>query len=106
MPVRFALASSAGLTVDQHFSRADVFYIYETMGGEARYVEKRVCRCPGGHTEESFSEKTKMLSDCSHIFVSRIGADVADRLIALGFRVFSTSVPVSVICKQMGDSKE
>jgi len=106
MPVRFALASSAGLTVDQHFSRTDVFYIYETAEGEAHFVDKRVCRCPGGHTEESFAEKTKMLSDCSHIFVSRIGSDVADRLITLGFRVYTTSAPVSVICKQIGVSKE
>lgn len=38
---KFAVASKSGMLVDQHFGHADEFYIYESDGENARFVEKK-----------------------------------------------------------------
>lgn len=101
MVTRFALASSAGITVDGHFARAEAFYIYEVENGKPRFFEKRILRCPGGHTTESIEEKKSVLSDCNAIFVNRIGASVAEEMIRSGFRIFEAPLPVDTILWQI-----
>ncbi len=101
MSTRFALTTTSGITVDGHFSKAESFNIYELDRKQTVFVERRICRCPGGHTCESIEEKKRLLSDCCAVFVSRIGKPVAEQLIAEGIRVFEAPLPIDTILWQI-----
>lgn len=105
MSSRFALASTSGITVDGHFARTETFYIYDLENGKARFREKRICRCPGGHTKESIDEKKAILTDCGSIFVNKIGASIAEHLIQSGFRVYEAPYPVDIILREIETGK-
>lgn len=84
-----AIASSDGIVVNQHFGRADTFYIYE-IDERGKYVllEKRnaVPICKGGnHDNSELENNMKKLSDCRYILVSRIGkrAEIAARQLGI-----------------------
>lgn len=83
-----AVASSDGIVVNQHFGRADTFYIYEVMKeGTYRLLEKRVVTpiCNGGnHDEKELHNNVSKLKDCRYIVVSRIGAGAVNIVEQLG----------------------
>ena len=101
MTVKIALASSTGLFVDEHFAKADVFYIYDKSTDKFIFVEKRVCRCPAGHDTKAFDAIIDLLSDCEAIFVNKIGAGAAHYLIEKGARVFDAPYPVETVLDQV-----
>jgi nitrogen fixation protein NifX len=105
MSSRFALASTSGITVDGHFARTEAFYIYDLENGIVRFREKRICRCPGGHTKESIDEKKAILTDCGTIFVNKIGASIAEHLIQSGFRVYEAPYPVDIVLREIETGK-
>ncbi len=76
--VLVAVASKTGVLVDLHFGHATEFYIYETDGVCADFVEKRSVDkfCTGDEDcgEAKIENTIKTISDCSYILVLRIGA--------------------------------
>jgi predicted Fe-Mo cluster-binding NifX family protein len=78
MEVKIAVASTDGKVVNQHFGRADTFYILvvDSETKDILHQEKRevvpVCHS-GDHEEEAMTQAVKNLSDCEYILVSRIG---------------------------------
>lgn len=73
--MRVAVASSDGIVVNQHFGRADTFYIYDLKEG-IRLIEKRKGRpfCHGGiHEEQDLQDAVDLLADCEKVFVLQIG---------------------------------
>lgn len=101
MTVKIALASSTGLFVDEHFAKADVFYIYVKSADKFIFDEKRICRCPAGHDTKAFDVIIDQLSDCEAIFVNRIGVGAAHYLIEKGARVFDAPYPVETVLDQV-----
>lgn len=83
-----AVASSDGIVVNQHFGRADTFYIYEVSGaGSYRFLETRTASpvCNGGnHNEEKLCSNISKFKDCKYIIVSRIGMGAANRMEQFG----------------------
>lgn len=81
---KVAVASSDGIVVNQHFGRADTFYIYEVVGAdEYRFVEIRTVTpvCNGGeHDEDQLLSNVIKLKDCKYILVSRVGPGAANAL--------------------------
>lgn len=77
-----AAASSDGIVVNQHFGRADTFYIYEiAQNGEYRLLETRTVKpvCNGGnHNDQELRDNIRVFGDCKYILVSRIGAGAAN----------------------------
>lgn len=75
--MRVAVASSDGIVINQHFGRADSFYIYEvSQGEEPVLMEKRIGRpfCHGGnHEETELQDATELLADCRRVYVAQIG---------------------------------
>ncbi|SHH54606.1 Predicted Fe-Mo cluster-binding protein, NifX family [Sporobacter termitidis DSM 10068] len=74
---RVATASTDGTVVDEHFGRAEDFYIYD-IGPDGAYslLEKRSVHPSGeglGHTEDAMLEKITALRDCCAILVVQIG---------------------------------
>lgn len=81
---RVAAASSDGIVINQHFGRADTFYIYEVARtGNYRFLETRIVTpiCNGGnHNEERLCSNINKFKDCKYIIVSRMGIGAANRL--------------------------
>jgi predicted Fe-Mo cluster-binding NifX family protein len=78
MEVKIAVASTDGKNIDQHFGKAEKFYILNADLDTYKYVceEERnvapVCN-GGGHEDSAMSRAVQNLSDCDYVIVSRIG---------------------------------
>ncbi len=91
--VRIAVASTDGKLVNQHFGRADKFYILDTDEEIASYklVEERqiqpVC-FNGDHDQSQMKESVWELSDCQYVIVSRVGMRARNELETCGIYVY------------------
>ena len=85
---RVAIASSDGETVNQHYGKAEKFYIY-SINDEVGYdlVEERqvepVCM-DGAHEISKMKQSTLNFTDCRYIVVSRLGNAASAALSAAG----------------------
>lgn len=74
---KVAVASTDGETVNQHYGRAEVFYIYDVDDNEGYdLTEKRTVSpvCMGGsHLKNEMEESVRRFLDCKYIAASRIG---------------------------------
>jgi nitrogenase molybdenum-iron protein alpha/beta subunit/MoaA/NifB/PqqE/SkfB family radical SAM enzyme len=94
---KFAVASKSGILVDQHFGHAREFYIYESNGKAARFLEKRLVKnyCNGkeGCDDDKKPEMDSILSavsDCSCVLALRTGEAPSRKLESCGIKVIST----------------
>lgn len=93
--IRIAVASKTGGTVDQHFGQADQFFIYESDGQEANFVETRsVSRyCKGmddcGEKAGRMDGILAAVQDCEGVVALRIGANPLEKLQTRGISVFT-----------------
>lgn len=76
--VRIAVASTDGKIVNQHFGKADQFYIIdadeESIMFQLTEIRQTGSVCQGGEHEDSrLLEAVSKLSDCDYVLVSRIG---------------------------------
>lgn len=91
--VKIAVASTDGKIVNQHFGRAEKFFILETDEDTAEFkvTEERAARavCHGGdHEEDQMKEAISNLSDCQYVLVSRVGTRARNELESLGLEVY------------------
>ena len=80
--MKVAMASSDGIMVNQHFGRAETFYIYEVKD-DVKFVEKRKGKpfCHGGnHEDEDLLDAVTLLSDCKWVYVLNIGGGAKEAL--------------------------
>jgi nitrogenase cofactor biosynthesis protein NifB len=93
--IRIAVASKTGGTVDQHFGQTDQFFIYESDGRQASFVETRsVSRyCKGmddcGEKTERMDGILAAVQDCEGVVALRIGASPLEELQNRGISVFT-----------------
>ncbi|SDF85947.1 nitrogenase cofactor biosynthesis protein NifB [Desulfovibrio legallii] len=94
--IRIAVASKTGAAVDQHFGQADQFYIYESDGTAARYLETRsVARYCRGMDDCGSGKAGRMdgilaaVDDCKGVLALRIGQSPLEKLQQKGIRVFT-----------------
>ena len=86
---RIAVVSTDGVTVDEHFGRAEFFWIYDT-GAVMALAEKRKTETwsvgdPNHRFDpEKFARIGALLKDCSRIYVTRIGEVPAAKLKEIG----------------------
>lgn len=94
--LRFAVASRSGVLVDKHFGQADEFYIYESDGKRAAFVERRSVDkyCAGKEVCDEKTDKiTRLLAsieDCAAVLALRIGDAPAKKLEEKGIKVITT----------------
>lgn len=85
--IRIAVASSDGIVVNEHFGRAEKFYIYDSDEEELDLVEvrnvSRVCEL-GNHDDDRLRENAETISDCQYLLVSRIGQGASRVVESLG----------------------
>jgi MoaA/NifB/PqqE/SkfB family radical SAM enzyme len=93
---RFAVATKSGMLVDQHFGHASEFYIYESDGKTAKFIERRNVEkyCTGvEHCEDKASKIDNILTavkDCHSVLALRIGDSPSKRLQDMGIGIVVT----------------
>lgn len=93
MKYKIAIASTDGKVVNQHFGRAEEFYIVEAesdnMAFEYREKRKVDSVCQGGdHDDNQLEIAVENLIDCHFVLVSRIGYRAQSVLEQKGIGVF------------------
>lgn len=92
----FAVASSTGRQVDQHFGHAKEFHIYRCSGSVIELLEKRDVEkyCGGaddcGEKESALEKSLRALADCDAVLVLRIGYHPMKALEEKGIKVIQT----------------
>ncbi|MFZ4858308.1 MAG: NifB/NifX family molybdenum-iron cluster-binding protein [Desulfuromonadaceae bacterium] len=97
MDVKIAVASSDGVTVDQHFGRARSFRIYRLHDSGYEFLENRdnETACSGGtHDDNALEAAATRISDCRGVVVAQIGAGAIDALIM--HRILPFTLPGTV----------
>ncbi|WP_110955336.1 nitrogenase cofactor biosynthesis protein NifB [Anaerosinus massiliensis] len=93
---RFAVATKSGMLVDQHFGQVNEFYIYESDGSTAQFVERRNVEkyCTGVENCEEKSSKMESIltavKDCHSVLTLRIGDSPSKRLKEMGIGIVVT----------------
>ena len=95
---RVAVASTDGLSVNQHYGRAEIFYIYYVDDNEGYdLLEKRqvipVCM-DGSHSQKAMQESVKAFDDCRYLIASRIGSAAQQALSAQGITSMEMPGPI------------
>ncbi len=91
--VRIAAASTDGKLVNQHFGRADTFYILDTDEETSEYglaeIRTVVPVCDrGDHDGNRMRESASKFADCDIILVEKIGGRARNELENMGIEVF------------------
>lgn len=81
--MKAAVASSDGIVINQHFGRADTFYIY-TKTGQGYVLEEKRYGIPfchaGSHDNGDLENAVDLLADCEKVFVRQIGKGAREEL--------------------------
>lgn len=91
--VKIAVASTDGKLVNQHFGRADTFYILNADEKTSEYelaeirIVVPVCE-RGDHDENRMKEAASKFADCDIILAGKIGSRARNELEELGIEVF------------------
>lgn len=86
---RFAVVSTDGKNVNDHFGKAERFLIFD-WDGQPRLVETRsaeplsVGDLNHAFDADKFNRVASVLKDCSQVYVTRIGDTPAAKLTSLG----------------------
>ncbi|NLK95895.1 MAG: dinitrogenase iron-molybdenum cofactor biosynthesis protein [Clostridiales bacterium] len=99
MSYKIAIASTDGKVVNEHFGKADKFYIIE-VDDKSTYqlieVRKVIPLCEdGGHKDFNMKDSINRLLDCKCIVVSRIGETVENEFRRKNINVFEISDLIS-----------
>ncbi len=91
--VKLAVASTDGKVVNQHFGRAERFFILsgDEESGVWKFLEERKVTpvCKGGdHEDADLLRNVNALSDCTYVLVSRVGQRAERELEKAGIQIF------------------
>ena len=98
--MQIAIATTDGLTVDEHFGRAKKFLIYNVTATSFDLVMERVVEpYATGEKEHTFDadrfqEVAKTLTDCKKVFITKIGEEPANALKKEGIEAVVYSGPI------------
>lgn len=104
--VKIAVASSDGYTVNQHFGRADKFFIYtadEETGeivDENERIETSFCQ-DGAHNVDLMAKTLDELGDCQYLLVSRIGQRARNEVERRGMEVYEIPGDIAVSLEKL-----
>ena len=91
-PIKLAVASTDGVSINEHFGHAKQFRIYDASPESCDFLETREAAhyCLGQHSDESaMSGILAAIKDCHAVFVARIGTGPTDKVHAIGVRAVS-----------------
>ena len=102
---RVAIATTDGVSVNEHFGRANFFRVYQLDGDSYQYIDTRdavaACQHPRTHSQTDFDRIIDLLSDCDALFVQKIGEGAAAYLIEKNVRVFEVNGEIEPLLKKV-----
>lgn len=112
--MKIAVATTDGLTVNEHFGRAKKFSIYNaTPKAFDLLTERDVEPYATGQKDHAFDkirfqEVAKALQGCEKVFITKIGDEPADALRALGIEpvVYSGAIGDIDLCEGRKESDD
>jgi len=108
MDVKIAVASSDGVTVNEHFGRATGFAIFRLHDGGHELLEIRTTNpvCTGGeHSDDALERSARLISDCRAVVAVQVGPGAIDVLIQ--HRIFALTMegPIDAALVKLKKSK-
>lgn len=94
---KVAVASTDGVSINEHFGRTKVFLIYEVEeGGSFKLLEHRLNKplCTGGHNDKTVDRTVDLLADVDIVLVNQIGPGAGRALQSKGIIPFVLSGPI------------
>lgn len=91
-PIKVAVGTKTGISIDVHFGHATQFLIYEISPENCTLLETREVEhyCHGQHGSESAMQKILFtIKDCYAVFSAMIGDGPKDKLAAIGVKSVS-----------------
>ncbi|WP_347987052.1 NifB/NifX family molybdenum-iron cluster-binding protein [Methylomonas sp. AM2-LC] len=91
-PIKLAVASTDGISINEHFGHAKQFRIYSATSDRCDFLETREVAhyCLGQHSDESaMSGILEAIKDCYAVFVARIGEGPTKKVHAIDVRAVS-----------------
>ena len=106
---KIAVATTSGVTIDEHFGHAKFFRVYELKEEGYEFIEIRdavaACQHSLGHDTTRFDKIIELLSDCDALLVQKIGPGAAAYLIEKNVRVFEVSGGVDAVLDKFAKDK-
>lgn len=80
--MKVAFASTDKIHVDEHFGRAEEFYIWEIGPTAAEFTGVVQVEAEAGDIDDRIEARGAALADCALVYVAQIGGPAAARLVA------------------------
>ncbi len=80
--MKVAFASTDKVHVNQHFGRAEEFYLWEVGPEQAEFTGVIQVKAEGVDEEDRIESRGAALADCALVYVAEIGGPAAARLVA------------------------
>jgi len=79
--MKVAFASTDKVHVDEHFGKAEEFYIWDIGPEEAAFSGVAQLKVEEGYIDDKIEARTSVLADCALVYVGEIGGPAAARLV-------------------------
>ncbi len=83
--MKVAFASTDKIHIDQHFGRAEEFYIWDISSDSAEFSGIIQVKSEGDDEADRIEARCSGLNDCALVYVAEIGGPAAARLVAKRF---------------------
>lgn len=91
--MKVAVTSTNGKSIDTHFGKADIIYVYDVKNKDVKFIEKRnvdkYCSDNPLHAfrPDDFDKVYQAIADCKILYTQKIGAVPAEKCRSLGLKV-------------------
>ena len=82
MNMKVAFASTDKIHIDEHFGRAEEFYVWNVGPQDAEFSGVVQVKDEGGDSADRIEARGNALNDCALVYVGEIGGPAAARLVA------------------------
>ncbi len=79
--MKVAFASTDKVHIDEHFGKAEEFYIWDIGPEEAAFSGIVQLKAEEGYIDDKIEARTAVLADCALVYVGEIGGPAAARLV-------------------------
>lgn len=101
--MKVAFASNDKIHVNEHFGRAEQFFIWEVGPEEAGFTGMVQVRTEGDDEADRIEARCSGLADCALVYVAEIGGPAAARLVAKKIHPIKSKErePISVVVEKL-----
>ena len=101
--MKVAFASNDKIHVNEHFGRAEQFYIWEVGPEEAGFSGMVQVRSEGDDEADRIEARCSGLADCALVYVAEIGGPAAARLVAKKIHPIKSKErePIAVVVEKL-----